>query len=59
MSELLRVELTDLNRLLKRVSWSSFSVCSGRVRLGGGGKASDGSVQWRGGKPEQWDLQLC
>lgn len=59
MSELLQVELIDSNRPLKRESWSSFSFGSGRVRFGGEGAASDGPVQRRGGRPEQWDLQLC
>lgn len=58
MSELLQVELIDSNRLLKREPWSSFSFGSGRFDLEGEG-ASDGSWQRRGGRPEQWDLQLC
>lgn len=58
MSELLQVELIDSSRLLKRESWSSFPFASGQVRFGGG-RASEGSGQRRGARPEQWDLQLC
>lgn len=54
MSELLQVELIDSSRLLKRYSWSSYSLSSGWIRFEGG-RGSVGSWQRRGGRPEQWE----